>query len=230
MTPLLDAIDSLLPTGGRKSRRLLTEGEAASARVVGIRIRTSGDRADRWEYALEVLGEAPFRAGCRQSLSTEARTRVRLGGLVPVRHRDGRVIIDEPALSDGEGSDAARTGNVGWKALSKQPTEGVEDQRLDQQRRRARKGMAVTARVDSVESTTAAMGMAERWNIAMTAIDADVHHAIQLERAFVPEYVRELLVAGAELPIAMDPSRPDRAIVDWETAAVAHAADEQRTQ
>ena len=229
MSPLLDAIGSLLPTGGRKSRQLLGEGEAASARVVGIRIRSPGEGADRWEYALEVLAGAPFRAGCRQSLSPIARTRARLGALVPVRHRDGRVIIDEPTLAGGEGSDAARTGNVGWKALSKPPADGVEDQRLDKQRRRAREGRRVTARVDFVESTTSALGMAERWDVGMTVSDRDAPHAVRLERASVPEYARELLVVGAELPIALDPSRPDRAIVDWEAAAVAHAAAAQRT-
>ena len=230
MAALLDAIDLLLPTGGRKSRRLLAEGEAASARVVGIRIRTSGERADRWEYALEVLGKEPFRAGCRQSLSPTARTRARLGALVPVRHRDGQVIIDEPAFADGEGSEAARTGNVGWKALSKPPTEGVEDERLDKQRRRARKAKHATAKVDSVQSSTSALGMATRWDIAMTVIDPQGHDPVRVERASVPEYARELLVAGADLPIALDPSRPDRAIVDWEAAAVAHADHERSTQ
>jgi len=37
-------------------------------------------------------------------------------------------------------------------------------------------------------------------------------------------------VAGADLPIAIDPSRPDRAIVDWEAAAVAHADHDLSTQ
>lgn len=230
MVPLSDAIDLLLPTGGRKSRRLLAEGEAASARVVGIRIRTRGEGADRWEYALEVLGPAPFQAGCRQSLSTRARTRARLGALVPVRHRNGQVIIDEPAFADGEGADAARTGNVGWKALSKPPAEGVEDERLDQQRRRARKGEPATARVDSVQTSTSAMGMATRWDIALTVIDPDGHDPVRIERASVPEYARDLLVAGTNLPVAIDPSRPDRTIVDWEAAAVAHADREQPSQ
>jgi hypothetical protein len=47
--------------------------------------------------------------------------------------------------------------------------------------------------------------MAERWDIAMTVVDAEARHPVQLERASVPEYARELLVAGAELPVAIDP-------------------------
>lgn len=200
-------VDRLLPAGGRRSRKLLEQGEVATATVAGLRRETrTDDSPDRWTYAL-VLADGT-RLGVRQLLSPD-RERVRIGGEVVVRHRDGKAIIDWPAtlrrMGVADVSDAHALGD--HKAVDP-PADGIEDRAMKL------KGDRATATLVSAEPLVV-LGMATQ-NVRLVLDLAGARH--ELGRELVPDYARHLLVAGSTLPVAVD-GRKVR--IDWAAAATA---------
>lgn len=203
---LLDAFESLLPTGGRASRKLIASGALAEAIVVGVRVTEHSERADRWEYSLDVhAADGTFRAGCRQSLHVVARRAATVGGRVPVRHDGKRAIIDEDELSAGSGA-AARTGNTDWKAIDP-PPDGISDDRLKSHQRKVAEAQPTTVTVTEVEPA----GGEERWTFA-ALVDAEEAHEVPI-KGRVPDYAASRVTRGARLPAGR--TVDGTVLIDW---------------
>lgn len=197
----------------RRGRKLLRDGQQSRGRIVGIRVRHSGDAESsttRYEWAVDVTPSAgeSYRAGIRQQL--QHADRARLGMEVRVRH-DGkrRTIIDWPAMLDSWGLGSVDVHEMGWKALRKPPDEGIDDKTL-------RKPKGDRAQATLVEATRfELLGMeTENWNLTL-----DVGgRRLVAKRDAVPIYARHLLEPGIALPVSVD---GDRVRIDWPAAVEA---------
>ena len=198
---------------GRWGARLLKNGTRSRGRIVGIRVRYSGNAeasTTRYEFAVDVTPAAGegFRAGIRQSL--QHGDRVRLGQEVLVRHNDkGRAIIDWPEMLRQWGLDSADVHEMGWKPLRKAPADGIDDKSLPEP-----KGERADGTVVSATRVEWAIGPLDNWDIVLRAGAREV----LAKREYVPIYARHLLEPGLTLPIAID---GDRARVDWPAAVEA---------
>lgn len=202
----------------RAAERLLAEGEQATARICGIRVRQGTDNApDDHEFALELTDATSgfVRVGFRQRLGALTRD-VRLGMEVPIR-RDarGRAIVDAPAM--GLGADAT----WGYKPLGDPPADGIADDNFDFARER-RKSVEVAVTLLSATSRSV-MGMpVENLDLELRVAPATGEpYEARVTRALVPFYALHLLQPGTELPGLVRTSRPDKVRIDWPAAAVA---------
>ena len=145
----------------RQGARLLNNGTRSRGRIVGIRVRYSGDAQSsttRYEFAVDVMPSAGerFRAGIRQTL--QQGDRVRLGQEVLVRHDDKgrRAIIDWPEMLRQWGLDSADVHEMGWKPLRKPPPDAIDDSTLGKL-----KGERSTATLVDATRTQTIFGPAE---------------------------------------------------------------------
>jgi hypothetical protein len=198
----------------RQGARLLKNGTRSRGRIVGIRVRTTGDsdaHTTRYEFAVDVTPSpgSPFRAGIRQHL--QHGDRVRLGQEVPVRHDEKRrrAIIDWPELLRGWRLESADVHEMGWKPLGKPPQEGIDDNTLPKL-----KGERADARIVSVTRVETVFGPSQSFRIEL---DAGGRHLLA-KREYVPIYARHLLEPELPLPVAIN---GDRVHVDWPKAAEA---------
>lgn len=199
-------LDLLLPTGGRKSRKLIANGERAEATVAGIRVTELADSPVRWEYALDV--HAPtgtFRVGCRQALSGPAHRAATIGRRIPVRHDRTHASIDEAAMMGSGAGAAAATGNTGWKSIDP-PDPGVVDARLRRTHRKLQDLTSIRAVLVTVESKESE----ERWRLTVLAGDSDLPVAATHK---VPHYAASRVVPGAELPARLKDD--GTVLIDW---------------
>jgi len=198
----------------RQGARLLRNGTRSHGRIVGIRVRTTGDsdsHTTRYEFAVDVTPAAggPFRAGIRQRL--QHGDRVRLGQQVPVRHDEKRrrAIIDWAEMLRGWGLDSADVHEMGWKPLGKPPEEGIDDNTLPKL-----KGERADARIVSVTRMEGLFGTSQNFHIELDAGGRQ----LLAKREYVPIYARHLLEPDLPLPVAI---HGDRVHVDWPAAAEA---------
>jgi hypothetical protein len=201
----------------RRAQRLARDGTPATARVVGIRIRTqTDDSPDLHEWALEVTrstGET-FRAGCRQRLATDALESLRLGDEVRVLvDDDGRALIDD-------GRDLTQA-EVSHKVLKDPPADGIEDENVDLAKER-RRSVAAQVAIRAAKRTTV-MGLTTL-NIDLeveVSPEGEAPYRTTMKRELVPFYAQHLVAAGTVLPGTARPGRTDKVRVDWPAAAMA---------
>ena len=201
----------------RRAQRIAREGAPATARIVGIRIRTqTDDSPDLHEWALEVTrpGGSRLRAGCRQRLTNARLQQLRLGDEVPVLvdERGGTLIDDDGDLAHAE---------LGHKVLKDPPLEGIYDENADLDKER-RRSVAAQVIVHGAERVTV-LGMAMQ-NIRL---DVEVRpeglesYRTTIKRELVPFYAQHLVASGTVLPGTARPDRADKVRIDWPAAAMA---------
>jgi hypothetical protein len=194
----------------RRGRRLLRDGQQSRGRIVGIRVRHSGDSESsttRYEWAVDVTPSAgdPYRAGIRQTL--QHGDRARLGMDVLVRHDDkSRTIIDWPAMLRDWGLASIDVHEMGWKKLRNPPAGGIDDKTLQ----KVKGDRAEATLVDATRFELFGMET-ENWNLAFRANGRDV----VAKRDQVPVYARHLLAPGTSLPVGID---GDKVRIDWAAA------------
>ena len=87
-----------------------------------------------------------------------------------------------------------------------------------------RDGIRTEAEILSSEPVEV-MGMPTANRRLQVRVDDDAGpRTVLLKREFVPPYADALAVAGARVPVAIDPKRPDRVTIDWPGAAEAAIA------
>jgi len=213
------ALDNLFVAGGNDKalKRLHERGELVPATIYAIRVVSKSDSADEWTYGLDmVTSGGPLRVAVRQQLIPDP-WRAPLGGRVLARQLDGLAAIDWPATLDEAGV-PHQASFIAIKTLKKPLEAGIDDNSID--RKRLRDGMRTEAQIVSSQPVEV-MGMAtENRRIELRVGD----RTVVLKREHVPPYAQALAVAGAVLPVALDPKRPERVTIDWPTAATAAAA------
>lgn len=218
-----DALGNLF-TGGRSDKqleRLRAEGELVPATIYAIRIVSRSDTADEYSYGLDLATTAgPVRASVRQQLIPDP-WRAPLGARVLARHLAGAVAIDWPATLDEAGV-SHQAGFIAIKTLKSPLQPGIDDDRID--RRRLRDGRRSEAEILSSDPVEV-MGMpTENRRLQLRVEDDGGQRTVVLKRELVPPYATALAVSGARVPVAIDPKRPDRVMIDWPSAAEAAAA------
>lgn len=220
---LLDGVFDNLFVAGRTDRgieRLAQEGELVPATIYAIRVKLNSE-SEECSYGLDLVTSAgPLRASVRQMLVPDA-WRAPLGGRVLARHLDGRVAIDWPATLTDMGVEHDAESVLAGKTLKTTLQPGVDDDRIDRKRLRdGRRAEAVIVAREEVE----VMGMpSQNHRIELRVEDGDEPRGVVLKREFVPPYAETLSAAGARVPVAIDPKRPDRVTIDWPAAAQAAA-------
>jgi len=209
------ALDNLFVSGGgdKALERLHERGELVPATIYAIRVVTRSDSADEWTYGLDlVTSGGPLRVAVRQRLIPDP-WRAPLGGHVLARHLDGQAAIDWPATLDEAGV-AHQASFIAMGTLKKPLQPGIDDDTIN--RKRLRDGTRTEAQIVSSRPVEV-MGMAtENRRIELRVED----RTVVLKRELVPPYAQALAVAGAMLPVALDPKRPERVTIDWPTAAM----------
>ena len=140
--------------------------------------------------------------------------RLRLGVEVLVRHSDGdAVVLDWPAM-------CARWGvadEPAQKRRRKPPAEGVTDKAVDwADQRRLKKWTPRRATITALSRRDSVMGPTLNFDVALRLDDGAQAVAGNTE---IPFYAAWLAAPGAELPVAVDPKDPAKAVVDWAAAA-----------
>ena len=203
----------------KRSDRLLEAGEQMTGRIAGIE-RKLEDSTTVEYLALEAATlSGPLRAGV--SVRTDRMERLRLGMAVLLRVDvdKGRAVLDWPAMTAawgfGEGSEAQRI-------VRSAPEDGVRERALDMRvEKRLKKGTPARATVVGM-SRRSAFGMpTENWTVVLSLGDG---RRVETAGDEVPFYCKWLVAPGAELPVALDPSKAERATIDWAAAAVEAAA------
>jgi hypothetical protein len=219
-----------LTAGGRtdkKLARLAEQGELVPATIYAIRVKRKSD-GDEWTYGLDLVTSAgPLRAAVRQMLVPEA-WRAPLGGHVLARHLDGRVAIDWPATLTEAGVEHHAEAVLAGRTLKTPLEPGVDDDAISAKRLRdGRRCEAVIVSREDVE----VMGLStQNRRLELRVEDADAPRTVVLGREFVPPYADTLARAGARVPVAVHPGKPDRVTIDWAAAAQQAAAQQAAAQ
>ncbi len=213
-----DALSNLVVFGrtDKKLDRLMREGELLPATIYGIRLRPNSDGGDEWVYGLDLqTTTGALRVAVRQQLLKEPE-RASLGATVMVRHAAGQVAIDWPATLERAGVPDPEARSYRTRQLKEPIAPGIDDRGLD--RGRLERGTRLEARVERVEPKLAFGMPTDALRLALTVLDPSGDRHAELGHVNVPAYARSLVRAGAVLPVAVDPARPDRITVDWATA------------
>jgi hypothetical protein len=207
-----------VPTlAGRRARRVLRDGEASEATIVGIRVErtTDGETIEpEYRYALDVrTGFGTSRVGVRQRLGVR-RGDAHVGATVPVKLLDDKVVIDWGRHLEAEGELAVGT----WRMVDP-PPEGVEDRWRKGERKRIDAGTKGSITVLRVTPVVSALGPTENLDldVQLQADGADPEIR-RLDRVWPPDYARFLVKVGAILPVGIDKDG-SRITIDWERAA-----------
>jgi len=209
----LQSVTVPVDRGYRQGDAVLAEGDRLTGRIVGIERKLDGGQ-DTELFAVEVRdGTTTAVAGIR--MRTDRMERLRLGLSVPVREgRRGRVVLDWPAMCGAWGRSASEPAQ---KPLRRPPAPGVVDTALDARvLRRLKRGERGRATIAALERRTAFGMPTANWNVALRLPDGREVHA---DGDAIPFYASWLAAPGVEVPVALDPSTPDRVTVDWPAAA-----------
>jgi hypothetical protein len=206
---------TLIDTGFKRADRVLDKGAAASATVVGVERKLDGGTEARF-VAVAVSTASGTRTGGVQVVQGPAHVlaRLRLGVEVLVRHSDSdAVVLDWPALCAlwGVADEPVQ------KRRRKPPENGVTDKAVaSRDQRRLKKWTPRRATITTVSRRVGVMGPTLNFDVALLLDDGTEAVAGDTE---IPFYAAWLAAPGAELPIALDPNDPAKAVVDWAAAA-----------
>ena len=203
----------------KRSDRLLEEGEQMTGRIAGIE-RKLEDSTTVEYLALEATTlNGPLRAGLSVRVDRMERLRLGMAVLLRVDVDKGRAVLDWPAMTAawgfGEGSEVQRI-------VRSAPEDGVRERALDMRvEKRLKKGTPARAVVVDM-SQRSAFGMpTENWTVVLSLADG---RRVETAGDEVPFYCKWLVAPGVELPVALDPSKAERATIDWAAAAEEAAA------
>jgi hypothetical protein len=209
-----------VPTlAGRRAARVLREGEASDATIVGILVERTSDETSvepEYRYALDVrTGFGTSRVGVRQRLGGSRRSDAHVGATVPVKVRGDKVVIDWGRHLEAEGEVVVGT----WRMVDP-PREGVEDRSRKGERKRIDAGAQGSITVLRVTQVTSALGPTENLDldVQLRLADGTDPEIRRLNRIWPPDYARFLVKVGAILPVGVDKDGR-RITIDWERAA-----------
>jgi hypothetical protein len=221
---VFDALGNLFTPGrtDKKLARLMAEGELLPARIYAIRYRPDSESTDDWCYGLDLQTTGgPLRVAIRQHIVKEPE-RAMLGATIMVRHLGGQVAIDWPATLERAGAPDPAASSFRIKQFKHPLEPGVEDRSLN--RKRLQQGTRMDARIEQFEPKMVFGMPTDAYRMSVTLLDAGGERSAALDHANVPAYARALVQRGAVVPVAVDPSRPERITIDWATAAERAAA------
>jgi hypothetical protein len=206
---------TLVDPGFKRADRALEKGAAAGATVVGIEQKLDDGTTTRF-VAVAIPTVNGTHIGGVQVMHGPAHVlaRLRLGVEVLVRHDDGdAVVLDWPAM-------CARWGvadEPAQKRRRKAPAEGVTDKAVDwADQRRLKKWTPRRATITGLSRRDSVMGPTLNFDVALRLDDGAQAVAGNAE---IPFYAAWLAAPGAEVPVAVDPKDPAKAVVDWAAAA-----------
>jgi hypothetical protein len=206
---------TLVDPGFKRADRALEKGAAAGATVVGIEQKLDDGTATRF-VAVAVPTASGSRTGGIQVMHGPAQVlaRLRLGVGVLVRHSDGEaVVLDWPAMCAlwGVADEPAQ------KRRRKPPGNGVTDKAVDWAVQcRLKKWTPLRATITALSRRAGVMGPTLNFDVALRLDDGAQAVAGNTE---IPFYAAWLAAPGAEVPVAVDPKDPAKAVVDWAAAA-----------
>lgn len=213
------AFDNLF-VHGRSDRGLMSlmdEGELVPATVYAVRCIPNSESSE-WYYGpdLTPLTGGPLRVTVRQQLPKEPE-RAHLGATLMVRHLDGQVAIDWPATLERAGAADPAATSLRIRQLKEPIPPGIDDRELN--RKRLERGIRADARIDAFAAEVVMGSPTDSYRLDLTVMDGGGGRAVAVGRTRVPPYAAHLLAVGGTVPVAVDPSRPDRVTIDWATAA-----------
>ena len=210
---ILDPI--VVDPGFKRADRALEKGAAAGATLVGIEQKLDDGTTTRFVAVAIPTAHGTRTAGVHVMHGpAHVLARLRLGVEVLVRHDDGdAVVLDWPAM-------CARWGvsdQPSQKRRRKAPEEGVTDKAVDwADQRRLKKWTPRRATITGLSRRNSVMGPSDNFDVALRLDDGAQAVA---GNAQIPFYAAWLAAPGAEVPVAVDPKNPAKAVVDWAAAA-----------
>jgi hypothetical protein len=201
--------------GFKRADRALEKGATAGATVVGIEQKLDDGTTTRFVAVAVPTAGGTQTAGVQvMNGPAHVLARLRLGVEVLVRHSDGdAVVLDWPAM-------CARWGvadEPAQKRRRKPPGNGVTDRAVDwADQRRLKKWTPRRATITVLSRHDGVMGPTLTFDVALRLDDGAQAVAGNTE---IPFYAAWLAAPGAEVPVAVDPKDPAKAVVDWAAAA-----------
>ena len=206
---------TIVDPGFKRADTALEMGAAGAATVVGIE-RTLDDGTATRSVAVAVPTASGACTGGVQVMHGPAHVlaRLRLGVEVLVRHNDGdQVVLDWPAMCALWGV----ADEPGQRRRRKPPGDGVVDKAVDwADQRRLKKWTPRRATITALNRRDGGMGPTLNFDVALRLDDGSQAVAGNTE---IPFYAAWLAAPGAEVPVAVDPKDPAKAVVDWAAAA-----------
>jgi hypothetical protein len=206
---------TVVDPGFKSADRAMEEGAAAGASVVGIEQKLDDGTTTRFVAVAVPTASGTQTAGVQVMHGpAQVLARLRLGVEVLVRHSDGdEVVLDWPAM-------CARwdvADEPGQKRRGKPPAQGVTDKAVGwADQRRLKKWTPRRATITALSRRDGAIGPTLNFDVALQLDDGAQAVAGNAE---IPFYAAWLAAPGAEVPVAVDPKDPARAVVDWAAAA-----------
>jgi hypothetical protein len=206
---------TVVDPGFKRADRALEKGAAAGATVVGIEQKLDDGTTTRFVAVAVPTASGAQTAGVQVMHGpAHVLARLRLGVEVLVRHSDGdAVVLDWPAM-------CARWGvaeEPAQKRRRKPPGNGVTDKAVDwADQRRLKKWTPRRATITALSRRGGVMGPTLNFDVALRLDDGAQAVAGNTE---IPFYAAWLAAPGAEVPVAVDPEDPAKAVVDWAAAA-----------
>jgi hypothetical protein len=205
----------IVDPGFKRADRTLESGAAARATVVGIEQKLEDGTTTRLVAVAVPTASGTRTAGVQiMHGPAHALARLRLGVEVLVRHNEGdAVVLDWPAMCAVWGV----TDEPAQKRRRKPPANGVTDKAVDwTDQRHLKKWMPRRATITALSRRDSVIGPTLNFDVALRLNDGGQAVAANTE---IPFYAAWLAAPGAEIPIAVDPKNPAKAVVDWATAA-----------
>ena len=205
---------TVVDPGFKRAGRALETGAAAGATVVGIEQKLDDGTATRFVAVAVPTASGTDTAGVQVHGPAHILGRLRLGVEVLVRHSNGdALVLDWPAMCARWGV----TDEPAQKRRRKPPENGVTDKAVDwADQRRLKKWTPRRATITALNRRGSAMGPTLNFDVALRLDDGAQTVAGNTE---IPFYAAWLAAPGAELPVAVDPKDPAKAVVDWAAAA-----------
>ena len=206
---------TLVDPGFKRADSALESGVGAGATVVGIEQKLDDGTVTRFVAVAVPTASGTRTAGVQVMHGPEGvLARLRLGVEVLVRHSDGdAVVLDWPAMCALWGM----AGEPAQKRRRKPPADGVTDKAVDwADQRRLKKWTPRRATITALSRRDGVLGATLKFDVALQLDDGA--RAVAGNTA-IPFYAAWLATPGADVPIAVDPKDPAKAVVDWAAAA-----------